>query len=154
MPRFPTEKAEALQAAVSAYLADYIGETVSAIQIWYEGLGGFGVPEPQDTEAITAVVNASANWTDAGSVRHEKFGVQPSWKRAAKYEDDPAKPLRVQHKFRLNGMYRTPDGRVLKVVVCEVYNLRLFEIRDGHMTGPMLKIDPRSELANSFVEVV
>jgi hypothetical protein len=154
MPRFPTEKAEALQAAVSTYLAGYIGETVSAIQIWYEGLGGFGAPEPRDTEAITAVVNASASWNDAGSVRHEKFGVQPSWKRAAKYVDDPAHPLRVQHKFRLNGMYRTPDGRVLKVVVCEVYNLRLFEIRDGHMTGPMIKIDPRSELADSFVEVV
>jgi hypothetical protein len=154
MPRFSTEDTEALKSTVNAYLADYIGETVSPIQVWYEALGGYGAPEPKDTDAIAAVIGASDGWDDIGGLRHEKFGVQPSYRRKARYRDDPAGPLRIQHKFKLNTLYRTPDGRVLKTVVCEVYNLRLFEIKDGHMTGPMIKIHPRSELADSLVEVV
>jgi hypothetical protein len=153
MPRFKTDNREALKSAVSSYLTDYIGDTVSAVQIWYEGLGGFGVPEPWDTEAITAVVNGMDNWDDIGGLRHEKFGVQPSWRRKSKYQDSPEKPLCVQHKFKLNSLYKAPDGRVMKTVLCEVYNLRLFEVKDGHLTGPMIKIDPRSELADSLVEV-
>ncbi|MDR2610901.1 MAG: hypothetical protein LBC58_05540 [Clostridiales Family XIII bacterium] len=154
MPRFLTENKEILKSAVDSHLADYVGETVSAVQIWYEGLGGFGKPEPWDTEAITEVLNASDEWEDIGSVRHEKFGAQPSYRKKAKYRDDPDEPLRIQHKFKLNALYKAPDGRVLKAVCCEVYNLRLFEIKDGHMTGPMIKIHPRSELADSLVEVV
>jgi hypothetical protein len=152
MPRFSTENAEALRSAVDSYLADYVGDTVSAVQIWYEGFGGFGRPEPWDTEAITAAVNASDGWEGIGNLRHEKFGVQPSWRRTSKYEDNPNEHIRVQHKFKLNTLYKAPDGRVMKTVLCEVYNLRLFEVKDGHLTGPMIKIHPRSELADSLVE--
>jgi len=56
--------------------------------------------------------------------------------------------------FKLNGFYKTPDGKVLKIVTSEVYNLRAFEIIDGGMVGPMIKIHPTSELAKSLVEVV
>jgi hypothetical protein len=154
MPRFPTENAEALKTAVNAYLDDYIGETVSPLQIWYEALGGYGTPEPKDTDAIVAVIGASDDWEDIGGLRHEKFGVQPSYRKKSKYIDDPAKPIRVQHMFKLNTLYRTPEGKVMKTVLCEVYNLRLFEVVDGHLTGPMIKIHPRSELARSLVEVV
>jgi len=154
MPRFSTENTEALKSAVEAYLADYIGETVSPIQVWYEAFGGFGTPKPNDTAAIADVIGASGDWEDIGGLRNEKFGVQPSYRKKVKFEDDPSEPLRIQHKFKLNTLYKTPDGKVLKTVVCEVYNLRLFEIQDGHMTGPMIKINPRSELADNLVEVV
>lgn len=59
----------------------------------------------------------------------------------------------IQHLFKLNGLYKAPDGTVYKVVTSEVWNLRCFEIKDGHMVGPMLKIHPESELAKSLVEV-
>ena len=64
-----------------------------------------------------------------------------------------ANKLMVQHKFKLGGFYKMPDGKVIKVVVSEVYNLRCFEVQDGNLTGPMLKIHPESDLANSLVEV-
>lgn len=64
-----------------------------------------------------------------------------------------ANKLMVQHKFKLNGLYKTPDGKVLKVVLSEVYNLRCFEVVDGNMVGPMIKIHPESELADAMVEV-
>ena len=64
-----------------------------------------------------------------------------------------ANTMMIQHMFKLNGLYKTPDGKLLKVVNTEVYNLRCFEIVDGHMTGPMLKIHPTSDLAKSLVEV-
>jgi hypothetical protein len=55
--------------------------------------------------------------------------------------------------FKLGGFYKTPDGKVLKVVCSEVYNLRCFEVKDGNLVGGMLKIHPTSELAKSLVEV-
>jgi len=64
-----------------------------------------------------------------------------------------ANDMMVQHMFRINGFYKTPEGKVLKIVTSEVYNLRAFEIQDGVMVGPMLKIHPKSELAKSLVEV-
>ena len=64
-----------------------------------------------------------------------------------------ANKMLVQHMFKKDGFYKTPDGRTLKVVVSEVWNLRCFEIVDGKMTGPMLKIHPESDLAKSLVEV-
>jgi hypothetical protein len=58
----------------------------------------------------------------------------------------------VQHKFKVNGRYRTPDGKMLKVVLSEVYNLRCFELDDrGNMVGGMIKIHPESELASKLV---
>ena len=64
-----------------------------------------------------------------------------------------ANTMMVQHMFKLGGFYKTPDGKVLKVVCSEVYNLRCFEIVDGNMVGGMIKIHPASELAKSLVEV-
>ena len=61
--------------------------------------------------------------------------------------------IMVQHMFELNALYKAPDGRVLKAVVSEVYNVRFFEIKDGRMTGPMIKIHPESELAASLVKI-
>jgi len=64
-----------------------------------------------------------------------------------------ANSMMVQHMFPLNSMYKAPDGKVYKVVCSEVYNLRCFEIADGDMVGPMVKIHPSSELAKSLVRV-
>jgi len=60
--------------------------------------------------------------------------------------------IMVQHLFKLNGLYRGPDDKVWKVVASEVYNLRCFEIADGKMTGPMVKIHPTSDYAKKMVE--
>ena len=64
-----------------------------------------------------------------------------------------ANKLMVQHLFKKDGLYKAPDGKVLKVVASEVWNLRCFEIVNGKMTGPMIKIHPESDLAKSLVEV-
>ena len=64
-----------------------------------------------------------------------------------------ANKMMVQHLFKKDGLYKTPDGKTLKVVVSEIWNLRCFEIVNGNMTGPMLKIHPESDLAKSLVEI-
>ena len=63
-----------------------------------------------------------------------------------------ANTMMVQHLFKKEGLYKTPDGKTLKVITSEVWNLRCFEIVDGKMTGPMIKIHPESDLAKSLVE--
>ena len=62
-----------------------------------------------------------------------------------------ANKMMVQHMFKKEGLYKEPDGTVLKVVVSEVWNIRCFEIKDGKMVGPMIKIHPESERAKSLV---
>jgi hypothetical protein len=64
-----------------------------------------------------------------------------------------ANKMMIQHMFKLGSLYKTPDGKVLKVVCSEVYNLRCFEIVNGNMVGGMLKIHPASDLAKSLVEL-
>ena len=64
-----------------------------------------------------------------------------------------ANKIMVQHMFKLGGLYKTPEGKVYKVVISEVYNLRCFEIVDGCMVGGMVKIHPESDLAKSLVAV-
>ena len=61
--------------------------------------------------------------------------------------------MMVQHLYKLGGLYRTPDGKTLKVVCSEVWNLRCFEVVDGNMVGPMIKIHPASDLAKSLAEI-
>ncbi|MDR3309893.1 MAG: hypothetical protein LBS90_00910 [Oscillospiraceae bacterium] len=62
--------------------------------------------------------------------------------------------IMVQHKFKVNGKYKTPEGKVLKVVLSEVYNLRCFELdAAGNMVGGMIKIHPESELAGKLAAV-
>jgi len=63
-----------------------------------------------------------------------------------------ANTMMVQHLFKKEGLYKTPDGKVLKVITSEVWNLRCFEIVNGKMAGPMIKIHPESDLAKSLVE--
>lgn len=64
-----------------------------------------------------------------------------------------ANDIMVQHMFKLGGLYKTPEGKILKVVCSEVYNLRCFEIVNGKMVGGMIKIHPKSDLAKSLVPV-
>jgi len=59
----------------------------------------------------------------------------------------------IQHLFKKDGLYKTPDGKTLKIIVSEVWNLRCFEVDNGRMVGPMIKIHPESDLAKSLVEV-
>ena len=61
--------------------------------------------------------------------------------------------IMVQHQFKLGGLYKTPEGKVYKVVASEVFNLRCFELVNGNMVGPMVKIHPESEQAKTLVEV-
>jgi hypothetical protein len=70
-----------------------------------------------------------------------------------KEKTNVANKMMIQHMFQKDGFYKTPDGKRLKIVTSEVWNLRAFEIADGHMTGPMLKIHPESDLAKSLVEI-
>ena len=62
-----------------------------------------------------------------------------------------ANKILVQHKFKKDGLYKEPNGTILKVVVSEVWNIRCFEIKGGNMVGPMIKIHPESERAKSLV---
>lgn len=98
---------------------------------------------------------ALPDWERVGDVRYEKYGMQYSFKRpqSAARRKAAEEPLMVQHLFKVGGLYQAPDGKVYKIALAEVYNLRCFEIKDGHMTGPMVKIHPLSDLAKSLKEV-
>jgi hypothetical protein len=65
-----------------------------------------------------------------------------------------ADKMMVQHMFKLGGLYKAPDGKVYKIVLSEVYNLRCFESVNGNLVGGMVKIHPQSDLAKALVEVV
>ena len=81
MTRIDVSDPKALKAAVEKYLAEFPGDLICALQLWYEGLGGQGVPDASAMAAIQdAIVNAPG-WTDVGSVRYEKYGAQRSYKR-------------------------------------------------------------------------
>jgi len=64
-----------------------------------------------------------------------------------------ANKIMVQHMFKKDGFYKEPDGKILKIVVTEVWNLRCFEVVDGKMIGSMIKIHPESDRAKALVEV-
>ena len=64
-----------------------------------------------------------------------------------------ANKIMIQHMFKKDGLYKEPDGKVIKIVAAEVWNLRCFEIANGKMTGPMIKIHPESDRAKALVEV-
>ena len=144
-----------LAETVEVWLEEFPGDLICARQIWYEGLGGEGVPTPEQIVAIEDAVAALPDWEKAGDVRYEKSGMQYSFKRpqSERRRRSAEEPLMVQHLFKVGGLYQTPDGTVYKIALAEVYNLRCFEVKDGHMTGPMVKIDPLSDLAKSLKEV-
>ena len=72
---------KALRAAVDKYLGEFPGDLICALQLWYEGLGGQGVPTPEEMAAMESALGATPGWKDVGSVRYEKFGAQQSYKR-------------------------------------------------------------------------
>jgi hypothetical protein len=158
MSGFSTGDTALPERRIASYLDDCPSDVICPLQIWYEGLGAYGTPEPADMDAIAEMLERRADWTDAGVVRYEKFGAQKSYKRAredgaraGKGPRGPGQRIMVQHLFKVGGLYRAPDGKEYRVVLSEVYNLRCFEIADGHMTGGMIKIRPDSELAKSLV---
>ena len=81
MARIDVSDPKALHEATEKYLGDFPGELICGLQLWYEGLGGQGVPNPAEMAAIEAELGANPKWTDVGGVRYEKFGVQRSFKR-------------------------------------------------------------------------
>jgi hypothetical protein len=82
MARVDVSDQNALKAATDKYLDEYPGELICALQLWYEGLGGQGVPNAIETPAIEAAIANTPGWADVGGVRYEKYGVQKSYKRA------------------------------------------------------------------------
>jgi hypothetical protein len=72
----------ALRTAVDKYFNAFPGELICALQLWYEGLGGQGVPNATEMTAIQDAIAATPGWNEVGDVRHEKFGVQKSYKKA------------------------------------------------------------------------
>lgn len=76
-----TGNSKELTSAMTKWLEEFPGEVICARQIWYEGLGGCGVPNPADMAAMEGVFNSLSGWKNVGNVRYEKFGGQESWKR-------------------------------------------------------------------------
>ena len=70
-----------LKSAMASWLKEFPGDLICARQIWYEGLGGCGVPNPADMDAMEAALNSLGDWKNVGKMRYEKFGAQNSWKR-------------------------------------------------------------------------
>ena len=82
MAKIDVSDPKALKKAVEGYLSDFPGDLICALQLWYEGLGGQGVPDAAGMTAIQDAIAGAPGWTDVGSVRHEKFGAQRSYKLA------------------------------------------------------------------------
>ncbi|MCL2391555.1 MAG: hypothetical protein FWC66_02965 [Oscillospiraceae bacterium] len=150
MVRCSVADPNALRAAVDRYFSTFTGELICALQLWYEGLGGQGVPGAAEMTAITEAIANTPGWKDMGDMRYEKFGVQKSFKRTEKLDLHGKKM--IQHMFKREALYKEPDGTVLKIVTSELWNLRCFEVKNGKMTGPMIKIHPDSDRAKALVE--
>jgi hypothetical protein len=142
-----------LSTAITRWLNDFPGDVTCALQIWYEGLGGMGTPNPAEVAAIEEIVSVAKGWAPAGNMRHEKMGQQPSFKRKSTKKAKAPDHIMVHHMFKVNSLYRAPDGKVFKVVLSEVYNLRCFEVVNGNLVGGMTKIHPTSDYAKSLIEV-
>ena len=81
MARIDVSDPKALKTAVDKYLGEFPGEIINALQLWYEGLGGQGVPNAAEMAAIQDGIAGTPGWNDVGVVRFEKFGMQKSYKR-------------------------------------------------------------------------
>ena len=153
MAKIDVSDQKALKAAVEGYLSDFPGDMTCALQLWYEGLGGQGVPDAAEMAAIQDTISSISDWNEVGGMRYEKYGVQRSYKFTGGRPAGVTNAM-VQHIFKRDGLYKEPDGTVLKIIVSEVWNLRCFEIKDGRPTGAMIKIHPESDRAKALVEVV
>ena len=154
MAKIDVSDPKTLKAAVEKYLGDYQGTLICGLQLWYQGLGGQGVPNPAIMAAINNAIANTPGWEDIGDVRDERFGVQKTFKCtiARKRETGPKK-IMIQHMFKKEGFYKEPDGTVLRVATSEAWNLRCFEVKDGKQIGRMIKIHPESDRAKALVEV-
>ena len=81
MAKIDISDPKVLGAAVEKYLGDFPGNLICALQLWYEGLGGQGVPNTAEMAAMLGALNNAPGWTDVGDVRYEKYGMQKSFKR-------------------------------------------------------------------------
>ena len=82
MARIDVSDPKALKTAVDKYFSEFPGDLICALQLWYEGLGGQGVPNPAEMTAIQDAIAGLPGWKDVGGVRYEKYGVQKSYKLA------------------------------------------------------------------------
>ena len=82
MARMNVADEKALLEAVNKYLNDFPGDTMCALQLWYEGLSGQGAPNPTEMAAMDAALEKAPGWEPRGNVRYEKFGAQKSVGRA------------------------------------------------------------------------
>jgi len=71
---------KALKTAVEKYFSGFPGDLICALQLWYEGLGGQGVPNAAEMAAIQDEIAGMPGWSDVGNTRYEKYGVQRSYK--------------------------------------------------------------------------
>ena len=81
MAKIDVSDPKALKAAVEKYLGEFPGDIVFALLLWYQGLGGQGVPNAAEMTAIQDAILSTPGWADAGRMRDERFGVQLSYKR-------------------------------------------------------------------------
>ena len=81
MVRIDVSDPKALNDSVEKYLGEFPGDLICGLQLWYEGLGGQGVPNKAEMAAIQDAIAGAPGWTDVGIVRYEKFGAQKSYKR-------------------------------------------------------------------------
>ena len=83
MAKIDVSDPKALGAAVEKYLGAFPGDLICALQLWYEGLGGQGVPNTAEMAAIQDALDKAPGWKDVGVVRYEKYGMQKSYKKSA-----------------------------------------------------------------------
>lgn len=139
---------------VTDWLKEFPGDTVCVRQIWYECFEGSGIPNSETYGEIESVLAGSGDWTQAGDIRYEKMGMQPSFRRAQNPEPVKDGRIMVQHMFKVGGTYRDSEGKLLRIVLSEVFNIRCFELQDGSLVGRMIRFDPCSDYAKTLVEVV
>ena len=65
MPRFDTGDFNALCETMKNYLDAFSGDTICPLQIWYEALGGYGVPTPADLKAMEKALGGLERGRDA-----------------------------------------------------------------------------------------
>jgi len=82
MAKIDVSDPKALKIAVEQYLDGFPGDLTFALRVWYQGLGGQGVPDAAEMSAIQDAIAGAPGWKDVGDVRDERFGVQRSFKRA------------------------------------------------------------------------
>jgi hypothetical protein len=81
MSKKSADKTAKLQTAMKRYLDAYPGDLMCALQVWYEGLEGCGVPNPAEMDEMNAFLGGLSGWKAVGNVRYEKFGSQYSFER-------------------------------------------------------------------------